>query len=232
MIIPPSLGKRAINNSPGSWMSQSECCPFFQVFQDVPSLCLTFSYAQHTCLEAASWEVGAGGSDLFPVETAHVQGPSKFLAGEYREMASWVEECPYWQLLTQTFLWTIRKVTKPYWLLNWDSWNTAPCPTMEGLRKSPQCSCGRMGKHQSPHWTFPVVCWTTQKKFVNSLCVWSSGGINQAKSQTAGYTSLFSSCCVRLDPELNHNGFSQSLVRTEPQSHWVASAAFDLLLIA
>lgn len=66
-----------------------------------------------------------------------------------------------------------------------------------------------------------MVCWTTQKKkqFINSLWVWSSRGINRAKIQTAGYTSSFSSCCVRLDPELNQNSFSQNLVRTEPQSH-------------
>lgn len=130
-------------------------------------------------------------------------------------MASWVELAPHHPDLCFGHR-ADAKGLRPPWLSCWfGEADTAPGPNTEGPKKPQWRSCGRMRKHQICTKSF---LWSAgphkRIKFVNTLWVWSSGGI-----QTAGYTSSFSSCCVKLDPELNQNSFSQSLVRTEPQSH-------------
>lgn len=102
VTIPSALGRGTISSSPGSWMSWSVNAALLS--RGIPSwraLCPshTFGGCITRHLYRRWWT-----RSLFPVQTAHVQGSSKFLAGGYREMASWVEGCPHWHALTQTFV--------------------------------------------------------------------------------------------------------------------------------
>jgi len=96
VTIPPLLSRGTISSSSGSWMSWSvSTAHLSRCILSWQALCSSQTFGG--CI-MRGWYRRRWKQSLFPVQTAQMQGSSKFLARGYRDVACWVEGCPHTDL--------------------------------------------------------------------------------------------------------------------------------------